>query len=85
MEDNDDQTVEISEDEIKTPYPEKVPKILQEYADVSPKDLPAELPPQRDVDHKIEMVPGAQPPHKATYRLSPQCLDELKKQLKDLT
>ena len=43
------------------------------------------MPPQRQLDHKIELVPGAEPPHRAPYRMSPQGLDELKKQLKDLT
>ena len=30
------------------------------------------------------MVTGAEPPHRAPYRMSPQGLDELKKQLHDL-
>ena len=85
VEKDDDQTVEINDDKTKTPYPKEVQKILKEYADVFPKDLPAGLPPQRDVDHRIELIPGAEPPHKAPYRMSPQGLDELKKQLKDLT
>ena len=44
----------------------------------SPRDLPAGLPPQRDVDHRIELVLGAGPPHRAPYRMSPKGLDELK-------
>ena len=71
VENDDDQTVEINDDKTKTPYLEEVQNILREYADVFPKDLPAGLPPQRDVDHKIELIPGAEPPHKAPYRMSP--------------
>ena len=43
------------------------------------------MPPQRQLDHKIELILGAEPPHRAPYRMSPQVLDELKTQLRDLT
>ena len=59
--------------------------LLDSYADVFPADLPAGLPPQREVDHRIELEPGAVPPSRPTYRLSPSELDELRKQLADLT
>jgi len=32
-------------------------QLLKEYSDVFPNDLPKELPPQRSVDHAIELVP----------------------------
>ena len=72
VENDDDQTVEINDDNTKTPYLKEGQNILREYADVFPKDLPAGLHPQRDVDHRIELVPGAEPPHKAPYRMSPK-------------
>src|SRR6202034_4093220 len=59
--------------------------ILSEYRDVFPSDLPAQLPPKRDVDFKIEVFPDTSPPSRPTYRMSPSELDELKKQLEDLT
>ena len=59
--------------------------ILHQYRDVFPDDLPKGLPPTRDVDHKIELVSGSTPPSRATYRMSPKELDELKKQLQELT
>ena len=59
-------------------------QLLSEFADVFPDQLPAGLPPSRDVDHAIETVPGAAPPSKAPYRMSPLELDELKKQLQEL-
>ena len=46
-----------------------------------PKDLPNELPPRREVDHKIEVKPGTKPLSKAPYRLSQKELEELKSQL----
>ena len=60
-------------------------KLLTEFSDVFPDELPAGLPPQRDVDHKIELEPGSAPPTKPPYRMSPTELDELKKQLAELS
>ena len=77
-------TVTVNEDQTKTSYPVEVQAILNEFSDVFPKDLPGGLPPSRELDHRIELVPGAEPPHRAPYRMSPQGLDELKKQLTDL-
>ena len=82
---NEDQVVTVNEDQTKTEYPMQVQELLNEFSDVFPKDLPAGLPPHRQLDHRIELVPGVELPHRAPYRMSPQGLDELKKQLKDLT
>jgi len=59
-------------------------EIMSEYKDVFPDDLPSTLPPKREVDHKIELLPGSQPTHQGIYRMSPAELDELKKQLDQL-
>jgi len=59
-------------------------RLLADYADVFPADLPKRVPPERDVDHRIELVPGSTPPSRPTYRMSPRELDELKRQLDDL-
>ena len=40
-------------------------QILEEYGDVFPENLPYGPPPRRMIDHEIEVVPGAEPPHKA--------------------
>ena len=82
---NDDQIVTVNEDTTRTEYPEQVQELLTEFSDIFPKELPAGLPPQRQLDHRIELVPGAEPPHRAPYRMSPQGLDELKTQLRELT
>ena len=42
--------------------PDSVAGILKEFRDIMPSDLPKELPPQRPIDHKIELLPGAKPP-----------------------
>lgn len=59
-------------------------EILESYKEVFPEELPVGLPPQREVDHRIELIPGSTPPSRPTYRLSVAELEELKKQLKDL-
>lgn len=61
----------------------RLQQVLDSYVDVF-KPLPAGLPPARAVDHRIELEPGTSPPFKATYRMSPLELDELRTQLEDL-
>lgn len=58
--------------------------VMTSFKDVFPDELPPGLPPSREVDHRIELVPGAVPPSRPTYRLSATELAELKKQLDEL-
>ncbi len=55
-------------------------RVLEEFPDVMPEDLP----PRRRVDHAIEVMPGMAPPAKAPYRMSHEELKELKVQLEEL-
>ena len=64
-------TVTVNEDQTKTSYPIEVQAILNDFSDVFPKDLSGGLPPSRALDHRIELVPGAEPPHRAPYCMSP--------------
>ena len=59
-------------------------EVLSKYKHVFPDELPAGLPPSREVDHKIELIPGSTPPSRPTFRLSEKELVELKKQLEEL-
>ncbi|CAH1768980.1 3231_t:CDS:2, partial [Entrophospora sp. SA101] len=63
----------------------EVNKILKEFADVFPTTLPGKLPPKHAIDHTIELVPGTEPPIRPIYKMSYTELDELKKQLTDLS
>jgi len=58
-------------------------QVVDEYADVFPDEIP-ELPPSRDVDFSIDLIPGAGPVSMAPYRMAPAELAELKKQIEDL-
>ena len=59
-------------------------KVLEEYGDVFPENLPYGPPPRRMLDHEIEVVPGAEPPHKSPYRLSNAEMEELRTQVETL-
>ncbi|HSN95603.1 MAG TPA: retropepsin-like aspartic protease [Nitrososphaeraceae archaeon] len=72
---------EVKDKESLPEYPEHVQKILNAYQDVFPVNLPKGLPPERDVDHRIDLEPGASPLFHPVYPLSYAELDELKKQL----
>ena len=56
-------------------------KLLKEYTDVFPAELPLGLPPEREVDHRIPLLPGTQPVARKQYRLSQLEIKELQRQL----
>ena len=62
----------------------EVARLREEFSDVFIDDLPPGLPPERMVEHAIEVVPGSEPPHRPPYRMSEVELQELKKQLEEL-
>ncbi|KAJ9556951.1 hypothetical protein OSB04_011565 [Centaurea solstitialis] len=57
--------------------------IVCEYPDVFPDDLPG-LPPDRQVEFRIDLVPGAAPIAKTPYRLAPAEMKEMMIQLQEL-
>eukprot|EP00253_Pinus_taeda_P029605 PITA_29605 len=57
--------------------------VVQEFVDVFPEEVRG-LPPKRDVDFTIELIPGAAPVSRAPYRMSVPELTELKMQLQEL-
>ncbi|XP_042423270.1 uncharacterized protein LOC122010867 [Zingiber officinale] len=57
--------------------------IVREFLDVFPDELPG-LPPKRQVEFTIELVPGTAPVSKTPYRMAPKELEELKVQLQEL-
>ena len=57
--------------------------MVRDYLTVFPEDLPG-LPPEREIEFTIELIPGTAPVSKAPYRLAPAELKELKAQLQEL-
>nr|GFB44821.1 putative reverse transcriptase domain-containing protein [Tanacetum cinerariifolium] len=62
----------------------EVVPIVQEFPEVFPEDLPG-LPPARQVEFQIDLVPGAAPVARAPYRLAPAEMQELSTQLQELS
>jgi hypothetical protein len=61
-----------------------VADILQEYADVFPNEVPAELPPLRGIEHQIDLISGASLPNCAPYRTNPEETKEIQRQIQEL-
>jgi len=54
-------------------------QLLKEYDDVLPQDIPYGLPPQRGIEHNIDLIPGASLPNRPTYRSNPEETKEIQK------
>ena len=61
---------------------EDVP-VVRDFLDVFPDDLPG-LPPEREIDFPIDLIPGIAPISLPPYRMAPAELKELKAQLQEL-
>ena len=61
---------------------EDVPVICQ-FPDVFPEDLPG-MPPEREVEFQIDLVPGAKPVAKAPYQLAPSEMKKLMSQCRSI-
>nr|GFB67021.1 retrotransposon protein, putative, Ty3-gypsy subclass [Tanacetum cinerariifolium] len=57
--------------------------VVREFPDVFPEDLPG-LPPVRQVEFQIDLIPRAAPVARAPYRLAPSEMQELSNQLQEL-
>ena len=57
--------------------------VLQKFSDVFVEDIPG-IPPRREIDFRIDLVPGTEPISKTPYRMTAQELVELKLQLEEL-
>ncbi|GJZ86076.1 putative reverse transcriptase domain-containing protein [Tanacetum coccineum] len=57
--------------------------VVREFPEVFPKDLPS-LPPIRQVEFQIDLIPGATPVARAPYRLAPSEMQELSNQLQEM-
>uniref|UniRef100_A0A0E0D2Q3 RNA-directed DNA polymerase n=1 Tax=Oryza meridionalis TaxID=40149 RepID=A0A0E0D2Q3_9ORYZ len=56
--------------------------VVQDYPDVFPEELPG-MPPDRDIEFIIDLMPGTAPISKRPYRMPANELEELKKQIRE--
>lgn len=54
-------------------------QVLNSFKDAITPELSKKLPPRREVDHNIKLVPDAQPPAMAPYHTAPPKLEELQR------
>ncbi|GJQ90319.1 putative reverse transcriptase domain-containing protein [Tanacetum coccineum] len=57
--------------------------VVREFSEVFPEDLPG-LPPVRQEEFQIDLIPGAVPVARAPYKLAPSEMQELSDQLQEL-
>ncbi|XP_059294490.1 uncharacterized protein LOC132047465 [Lycium ferocissimum] len=57
--------------------------VVSKFANIFPADFPG-MPPNRDIDFRIDLDPGTRPISIPPYRMAPAELRELKEQLQDL-
>nr|GEV17784.1 putative reverse transcriptase domain-containing protein [Tanacetum cinerariifolium] len=75
-------TVQVMEKKSKDKRLGDIP-VVKEFSDVFPEDLPG-LPPVRQVEFQIDLIPGAAPVARAPYRLAPSEMQKLSDQLQEL-
>ncbi|GJV07107.1 putative reverse transcriptase domain-containing protein [Tanacetum coccineum] len=76
-------TTKEVEDKSEKKRLEDVP-IVRDFPEVFHEDLPS-LPPTRQVEFQIDLIPGDAPVARAPYRLAPSEMKELSEQLKELS
>ncbi|KAK1678410.1 hypothetical protein QYE76_039258 [Lolium multiflorum] len=74
--------VELQLNSMKEVRLEDIP-VVNEFQDVFPKELPG-MPPDREIEFTIDLIPGTASIAKAPYKMGPKELKELKEQLDDL-
>jgi len=69
-------------DECDPHYKEEVKKVISEFEDLF--QIPKELPPKKDIQHKIQLHQDVALPNIGLYRHSIMESEEIKKQVKEL-
>jgi hypothetical protein len=73
----------FSLDDITTPLPHAITNLLQEFKDVFPAEILSGLPTLREIEHQIDLIPGAMLPNRAAYRTNPEETKEIQRQVQE--
>jgi hypothetical protein len=74
--------VQLQLNALKESRLEDIP-VVNEFQDVFPQELPG-MPPDREIEFTIDLIPGTAPIAQAPYKMGPKELVELKEQLDEL-
>ena len=61
--------------------PTELASMLEEFQDIMPDEMLKQLPPMRDVQHAINLIPGSTLPNLLHYRMSPIENEELNRKI----
>lgn len=63
---------------------EEIKNMLNEFIDIVVDEFLDKFPPIRSINHHIDLIPGANLPNKAAYRMTPRENEEIKNQVQEL-
>ena len=58
--------------------------LLDEFKDVILDEIPIGFPPMRNIQYRIDLVPGSSLPNKVAYQLNPMQQDKLQRQVNEI-
>ncbi|GJR22274.1 putative CCCH-type zinc finger family protein [Tanacetum coccineum] len=70
----------VRDEEPLVSVPQFMKPLIAKYTNVMPKELPSGLPPMRDIQHHIDLIPDSSLPNKVPYRMCPKEHEELQRQ-----
>ena len=74
----------LEESETPTPSHPLAISLLEKFSHVFPEEIPPGLPPQRTIQHHIDLIPGSILPNKPAYRMNPKETMEIQRQVEEL-
>jgi len=58
--------------------------LIQTFCHLLPEEIPSGLPPKRDIQHHIDLIPSSVLPNKPAYRMNPKETLEIQRQVDEL-